>query len=47
MVDDQQLPLPEKDPTEDPWEKMLGSGKDLWADEKPDDYVRRLRQGWE
>jgi hypothetical protein len=24
-----------------------GSGKNLWADEPVDDYVRRLREGWE
>jgi hypothetical protein len=24
-----------------------GSGKQLWADEPADDYVRRLREGWE
>ncbi|HMD09675.1 MAG TPA: hypothetical protein VKH63_19240 [Candidatus Acidoferrum sp.] len=24
-----------------------GSGKKLWADEPVDDYVRRLREGWE
>jgi hypothetical protein len=24
-----------------------GSGKKLWADESADDYVRRLREGWE
>lgn len=32
---------------EDPLLALYGSGKDLWADEKPDDYVRRLREGWE
>lgn len=26
---------------------LRGLGKGLWADEHPDDYVRRLRQGWE
>jgi hypothetical protein len=31
----------------DPLLALYGDGKDLWADEKADDYVRRLRQGWE
>ena len=26
---------------------LRGSGKELWADEHADDYVRRLREGWE
>jgi hypothetical protein len=26
---------------------LCGSGKRLWATEHADDYVRRLRQGWE
>jgi hypothetical protein len=26
---------------------LAGSGKDIWADEPADDYVRRLREGWE
>lgn len=34
-------------PAADPFMELYGSGKDLWADEKPDDYVRRLREGWE
>ena len=31
----------------DPLLAVIGSGKDLWADEHADDYVRRLREGWE
>jgi len=31
----------------DPLLRLRGSGKALWADESPDDYVRRLREGWE
>jgi len=31
----------------DPLLALYGSGKDLWADEDPDEYVRRLREGWE
>jgi hypothetical protein len=26
---------------------LRGLGKDLWADEHADEYVRRLREGWE
>jgi len=26
---------------------LLGSGRRLWADEHADEYVRRLRKGWE
>jgi len=32
---------------EDPLLSLRGSGKQLWADEHADDYVRRLREGWE
>jgi len=32
---------------EDPLLALFGSGKDLWDDEPADDYVRRLREGWE
>jgi hypothetical protein len=31
----------------DPLLDMTGSGSGLWADEPADDYVRRLREGWE
>jgi hypothetical protein len=31
----------------DPLLISSGSGKHLWADEPGDDYVRRLREGWE
>jgi hypothetical protein len=31
----------------DPLLSLRGSGKHLWADEHADDYVRRLREGWE
>jgi hypothetical protein len=31
----------------DPLLALYGDGKDLWADEKADDYVRRLREGWQ
>ncbi|HMD32292.1 MAG TPA: hypothetical protein VKG84_10315, partial [Candidatus Acidoferrales bacterium] len=33
--------------TTDPLLALKGSGKALWADEHADDYVRRLREGWE
>lgn len=32
---------------EDPLLTLYGSGKRLWADEHADEYVRRLREGWE
>lgn len=32
---------------EDPLLSLRGSGKQVWADEHADDYVRRLREGWE
>jgi hypothetical protein len=32
---------------EDPLLTLRGSGKQLWSDEHADDYVRRLRDGWE
>lgn len=31
----------------DPLLLLAGSGKDIWADESADEYVRRLREGWE
>ena len=31
----------------DPLLALRGSGKDLWADEHADEYVRRLRDGWD
>jgi hypothetical protein len=34
-------------PEGDPLLGLRGMWKGLWKDEKPDDYVRRLRQGWE
>jgi len=36
-----------KKPEEDRLLGLRGSGKDLWADEHADEYVRRLREGWE
>lgn len=27
--------------------QMAGMGKDLWKGEDPDEYVRKLREGWE
>jgi hypothetical protein len=26
---------------------MRGLGRDLWVNEDPDDYVRKLRKGWD
>jgi hypothetical protein len=34
-------------PAMDPLLALAGSGKELWAEERADDYVRRLREGWE
>lgn len=31
----------------DPLLALRGSGRDLWKDEHADEYVRRLREGWE
>jgi hypothetical protein len=31
----------------DPLLALCGSGRDLWADEHADEYVARLRAGWE
>jgi hypothetical protein len=31
----------------DPLLALCGSGNELWADEHADEYVRRLREGWE
>jgi hypothetical protein len=31
----------------DPLLALKGSGMRLWSEEAPDDYVRRLREGWE
>jgi hypothetical protein len=31
----------------DPLVELVGSGRDLWADEHADEYVRRLRERWE
>lgn len=31
----------------DPLLALYGSGRNLWADEPADEYVRRLREGWE
>ncbi len=31
----------------DPLIGLAGSGLHLWAQERPDEYVRRLREGWE
>ena len=33
--------------TSDPLLALKGSGAQLWSDEAPDAYVRRLREGWE
>jgi hypothetical protein len=30
----------------DPLLALRGSGRELWADEHADEYVKRLREGW-
>jgi hypothetical protein len=32
---------------DDPLLSLRGSGRRLWSSEHADDYVRRLREGWE
>ena len=34
-------------PVADPILGLQGLGKEIWADEDADAYVRRLREGWE
>jgi hypothetical protein len=34
-------------PDADPLLSLAGSGKQLWADEHADEYIRRLREGWQ
>ncbi len=34
-------------PVADPILALKGSGREIWADEDADAYVRRLREGWE
>ena len=34
-------------PDNDPLLALRGSGEDIWADEPADDYIRRLREGWD
>ena len=34
-------------PAADPILGLQGLGKEIWADEDADAYVRRLREGWE
>jgi hypothetical protein len=31
----------------DPLLVLIGTGRDLWANEHADEYVNRLREGWE
>ncbi len=37
----------QQDWNDDPLLSLQGSGKHLWSDEHADEYVRRLRKGWE
>lgn len=36
-----------EEPARDPLLALKGLGRDLWQNEDADDYVRRLREGWE
>ena len=40
-------PRPRHKQGADPLLALRGSGRELWADEHADQYVRRLREGWE
>lgn len=33
-------------PESDPLLSLASTGRRLWSDERPDEYVRRLREGW-
>jgi len=37
----------QKNSARDPILKLRGLGKEIWKGVDPDDYVRRLREGWE
>lgn len=39
-------PRPALAPEDDPLLGLRGSGRELWAEEHADEYVRRLREGW-
>lgn len=45
--DKEYLNRPVKNEGGDPLLELRGSGRHLWADEHADNYVRRLREGWE
>ena len=32
---------------DDPLLQLKGAGAHLWTDETPDEYIQRLREGWE
>jgi hypothetical protein len=40
-------PRPGLEPEADPLLALRGSGREIWADEHADQYVRRLREGWQ
>ena len=49
-VEPEDLPLEDAAvewPVPDPLLALAGLGKEIWADENADAYVRRLREGWE
>ncbi len=45
--EDEYVPRAPKPADVDPLLALRGSGRKLWADEHADEYVRRLREGWE
>lgn len=38
---------PDRQASSDPILSLLGLGSEIWQDEDPDEFVRRLREGWE
>jgi hypothetical protein len=44
---DEYAPKERRSDDMDPLLALRGSGRKLWADEHADEYVRRLREGWE
>jgi hypothetical protein len=48
--DDHIEPSQQENPPQEQWLgsvlQLRGLGRDLWKDEDPDEYVRRLREDW-
>jgi len=43
----QNSPADQEPEKTDPLLQLIGSGRRIWVDEHTDDYVKRLRDGWE